>query len=617
MTFQYNKDVTVKTPKNHVSEKVISHKQGGFFNPPLMGNYSKNEKTYMESIEESNKIENERLENKQRVCNATSHRNLFNHNLVSIKESLYKEGREKIFKAIMTKTFLESLVLPEDFIAENIENIAHMCESYFDGKYDLLIEHKNDNVFLQEVYRICESNALEIAREEANACYNLNDAKVIRFEPIDDQKNKIIDDMKDLNADMVGNIVKNKVLFVVKDEQERNKSRQELQDKINDKVEELQSKNLECFTSIINPKKNPFEPEYSLFESLMFKTQKSLLESVVTMASSPIASSSSTEDEDCYLNSNRLEDGIPEKKSYEDINNDIKNVNKLDDEMNKASSANEIDADEVEIDPEDLFQEEDISSKEPHELIEYEEDNDEGRYDETPMDSSENGDSLDSAYEEAYATDHYTPTDECENCGKSLHSKREKERGYCDECAKKGHTRSTVKEASAVPSKDKLKSTDICDECGRPLKDIHEMKSGICCMCAKKTYNKLAEACSSKKTEACGGKKTEACSGKKCESECEDSCGTKEGCGSKKGVEEMINIKQRIHKRAKIFKNKILKNGLKKPFRESIEPDSIDMDQVFIESITEYTLYELSHTINLESFDSNNIVRIIEKNIKK
>ena len=79
----------------------------------------------------------------------------------------------------------------------------------------------------------------------------------------------------------------------------------------------------------------------------------------------------------------------------------------------------------------------------------------------------------------------------------------------------------------------------------------------------------------------------------------------------------MLNIKQRIHKRAKIFKNKILKNGLKRSFRESIEPNSIDMDQVFIESIIDYTLYELSHTINLESFDSNNIVRIIQKNIKK
>ena len=128
----------------------------------------------------------------------------------------------------------------------------------------------------------------------------------------------------------------------------------------------------------------------------------------------------------------------------------------------------------------------------------------------------------------------------------------------------------------------------------------------------------MAEACEAKKCgskcdEACGSKKTEACSGKKCESE----CGTKEGCGSKKGVEEMLNIKQRIHKRAKIFKNKILKNGLKRSFRESIEPDSVDMDQVFIESIIDYTLYELSHTINLESFDSNNIVRIIQKNIKK
>ena len=61
MTFQYNKDVTVKAPKNRVSEKVISHRQGGFFNPPLMGNYSKNEKAYMESVEESNKIENEKL----------------------------------------------------------------------------------------------------------------------------------------------------------------------------------------------------------------------------------------------------------------------------------------------------------------------------------------------------------------------------------------------------------------------------------------------------------------------------------------------------------------------------------------------------------------------------
>ena len=140
------------------------------------------------------------------------------------------------------------------------------------------------------------------------------------------------------------------------------------------------------------------------------------------------------------------------------------------------------------------------------------------------------------------------------------------------------------------------------------------MKSGLCCRCAKKTYNKLAEACEAKKCEskcgeACGSKKTEACSGNKCESK----CGTKEACGSKKGVEEMLNVKQRIHKRARIFKNKILKSGLKRSFRESIEPDSVDMDQVFIESITEYTLYELSHTINLESFDTNNIKKTIIK----
>ena len=52
----------------------------------------------------------------------------------------------------------------------------------------------------------------------------------------------------------------------------------------------------------------------------MFRNQKSLLDSVVTMASRPI--------EYCNLYSNQLEDDAPEKKSFDDINNDIQSVNK-------------------------------------------------------------------------------------------------------------------------------------------------------------------------------------------------------------------------------------------------------------------------------------------------
>lgn len=108
--------------------------------------------------------------------------------------------------------------------------------------------------------------------------------------------------------------------------------------------------------------------------------------------------------------------------------------------------------------------------------------------------------------------------------------------------------------------------------------------------------------------ESCGD--NESCDEKK-ESKCCNSCGAEiqEGCVCEK-CEEALNIKSRIHKRAKKFQNKIMK----KATRESNE---VDLDGVMLEAITLYTMAELSHTLNLESFNTSKVSELVRSNMEK
>lgn len=181
--------------------------------------------------------------------------------------------KNDLMKDIMRHICVESLVVDEEPVMENLKNIFDVVDTQveniggFEGIKQIGINTKNP--VLNEMVNICETMAKKVAdrvlHEELD-CFKMKDEDVEEFD-----YNK-----KQMGVDTIVDVVKDKVLNVVKDEQKISQEKDDMMTEIKGKLEDIEAPVEEAMDFIFGQEK---VEEISLFSSMMRKEYKSILES--------------------------------------------------------------------------------------------------------------------------------------------------------------------------------------------------------------------------------------------------------------------------------------------------------------------------------------------------
>ena len=557
MSYEVSKKVTRKTCENGLAcnpSKVNGLFTESFFNwEKRNSHFEVPEEVLTENaakLDRDTDIENNRIE--KRLCESM---------IPEAYTKLYKEGRVKVFTSLLTRALMESLEFPIDVVESFYGNIQAMCESYAKNRYDLLEANHKKNIVLEGMYQLCESTAKSVAKAKCDSCKNMNDIKCIKFNMDDEQKKEFMDGVKKIDFGVVANMVREKVVNVVKDEQERASKRQEYRDDVEGKVSEI---TMTEGLSPLNPFFSPLVSNYrdtqkidkTLFQCMMENTVSELLESVVLNAqpSQPYGMRVDDEDDDDFQDE-QIPGAPDSNRPYDTVNNDIRKIdefqgnddydtNYVQDEKYPGTSdpdaacnaMNKNDEDD-EIHCNDECGNDDISQDE--------------RYPGTPN---------------PYRT--YNAMDN------NVRKAHDFQGNYDDE--------DDIEDVHDEDDVDNYEGNNLTkrEDCiGVVCKDDEEYPENQC------PYSQYVAA------------RQEPVMEKPCQQPCD----------------EALNVKQQIHKRAKKFKNLIFK----KAFRESVEPQqNVNMDEVFMESFMKYTMIELAHTLGLDPMTHDKVKSLIQTGVK-
>ena len=557
MSYEVSKKVTRKTCDNGLAcnpSKVNGLFTESFFNwEKRNSHFEVPEEVLTENaakLDRDTDIENNRIE--KRLC----------ENMIpEAYTKLYKEGRVKIFTSLLTRALMESLEFPIDVVESFYGNIQAMCESYAKNRYGLLEANHKKNIVLEGMYQLCESTAKSVAKAKCDSCRIMNDVKCIKFNMDDEQKKEFMDGVKKIDFGVVANMVREKVVNVVKDEQERASKRQEYRDDVEGKVSEI---TMTEGLSPLNPFFSPLVSNYrdtqkidkSLFQCMMENTVSELLESVVLNSRPTQPYEMRVDDEnDDEFQDERIPGAPDSNRPYDTVNNDIRKI--------------------------DEFQGND----------DY---NDNYVHDEKYPGTSD-PDAAYNAMNKNDECDEIQCNDECENDDNTQDERYpgtpNPYRTYnaMDNNVRKAHDfQGNYDDEDDVD--DVYDEDDVDDYEGNNMTKREDCIGVVCKDDGEYPENQYPY---SQYVAA----RQEPVMEKPCQQPCD----------------EALNVKQQIHKRAKKFKNLIFK----KAFRESVEPQqNVNMDEVFMESFMKYTMIELAHTLGLDPMTHDKVKSLIQTGVK-
>lgn len=189
----------------------------------------------------------------------------------------YTNLKNELIKDFITEICVESLLVDEDVVNDNLKNIIEMVEHKVDdiGGFDGIkhIAESYNNPILKNMVSICETTAKKVGERnmkeskcdsgKVNFCLNK-----IELEEYDYRK-------KEMGSETIINNIKDKVFQVVQDEQKLNNDKQMIMDEIQNKVSELEAPVEEAMSFIFESKGIE---EDTLFNSLMRSHYKQLLQ---------------------------------------------------------------------------------------------------------------------------------------------------------------------------------------------------------------------------------------------------------------------------------------------------------------------------------------------------
>jgi hypothetical protein len=231
----------------------------------------------------------EKRKEEQKVLSSVVENSLLESRLVIVINDLNKKGRDIIFKDILFEFFYNSLLLDEPFKREQEENLRYVIESFVDknGGYEYLKSayQRTKSPILKAIMECCESIAGKVCTRKMCEC---KDKKIgiedINFELNDEEKEELKYRKANLSIDDLADLVKDKVLTVVKDEKERKIKEEELQKELEAQAKMDGTTVEEAYRAYVLPARKGYE-ESTLFDSIFRNTYKIALESIMVQNS--------------------------------------------------------------------------------------------------------------------------------------------------------------------------------------------------------------------------------------------------------------------------------------------------------------------------------------------
>ncbi|MMZ42233.1 hypothetical protein D1872_37530 [compost metagenome] len=181
-------------------------------------------------------------------------------------------GKLTVFKEILFEMYKGAMIPDPDFVESHEEQLRESFFDYIDEKGGLkLLESAvrvNKSPWLQELKTLVESVSSSVVRRKYTEIREGNtQPQNITFELDCDEKDRLNLGKQDLNVDEISDLVKSKVLTVIKDEQERQKK----QDQLFQDLEE-ESANITGDGNVTESKKSLFIEKPIVEESTLFNS---------------------------------------------------------------------------------------------------------------------------------------------------------------------------------------------------------------------------------------------------------------------------------------------------------------------------------------------------------
>lgn len=233
-----------------------------------------------------------------------------------------------IFKDIIYEVFNNALVLDADFVHENHYNLKKVTDDFIDnnGGFSLLENAINEtgSVLLKRIKTVCESLSNDMVKriiKESKTCKEDVNTKddIFRQTMTDEEENKLDYSKDSLDIEKISELVKDKVLTVVRDEKENEIKHDELvtdiENELTDNEEVVDNKTIdEAFSKIIL--NNNILNEATLFGAILQDTYESILAENVAISTTNINSMKKDDERSASYDVNA------DTTNYEDVSDD-------------------------------------------------------------------------------------------------------------------------------------------------------------------------------------------------------------------------------------------------------------------------------------------------------
>lgn len=245
-----------------------------------LGDYSKTIKSRADKLQENSQLSHEN-DVKRTFQNNIINEEIREATIDRLSEKAYKEGTELAFLSRLCETYINSLVVDDYFVQENRATISNyfiqtLKESVNSDITGLMESIKGNSEYLSNLVEACKKAGKKASKNVAEACKK---EKTQELDEIFDQEMEKIkaeacktQEEVDFEDKEVSDIVKDKVVSVIKAEEENNAKKKELIDDITN-ANGVYNENVKLI-------KNEHVENHTLFNSIMIKQYKDCIKAV-------------------------------------------------------------------------------------------------------------------------------------------------------------------------------------------------------------------------------------------------------------------------------------------------------------------------------------------------
>lgn len=196
-----------------------------------------------------------------------------------VMNNLTVQGKEIVYKQVMFEMFKQSLYLDEKDIYENAEALYEVLSNHLDelGGFTYLVEtaKRTSSPVLSRLVKVCNEMTSKVVNRkllEAKSLTSAEELELFQFDINDDEKKELDYCKSDIDVDAISDLVKNKVLTVIRDEKTRQQRENELTKDIEEAAAQAEITTEAAFSKYIT--RGNSVNESTLFNALMQKSYK-------------------------------------------------------------------------------------------------------------------------------------------------------------------------------------------------------------------------------------------------------------------------------------------------------------------------------------------------------